>query len=449
MRSCVLGMASVCLLCFSNAVLGEVSVQHEQSQDSTLFKFQSIPLPAIDDDAANAKWQVVRGRADNNSASLDVVKDGAIPSGDDQPSENFFFASGSAGGCLAVDLGQAVEISEIASYSWHSGTRAPQLYTLYAADESNSSFTWNRLAENIAPEAAGWKSIAKVDTRSVGKSGGQHSARVSDDGSSLGHYRYLLFEVQPTQTDDPFGHTFFSEIDVVSKKAANLKRIAPPEIRAIDFATADSKFQFTIDTTAAPELSQWSEQVLKPVIIQWYPKIVAMLPSEGFTAPAKVRFRYLQGEKMEGIPAYAQGSTISLNASWFNREKTREAPGAVVHEMVHVVQSYQNGRQRAQRRSSVPGWIVEGIPDYVRWYLYEPQSKGAVLSRERLAKAKHDASYRVSANFIHWAIKNHDANGTLLQDLNASARNGRYSEDTWKQLTGKSESELADAWRRQ
>jgi hypothetical protein len=199
--------------------------------------------------------------------------------------------------------------------------------------------------------------------------------------------------------------------------------------------------------THAPEMKNWTESELKPVIVEWYPRIVEMLPSDGFEAPEKVRFRYLPNAKMEGIPAYASGGTISMNAPWMAREKNREARGAIVHEMVHVVQSYANRRSRGGRRMQTPGWIVEGIPDYVRWFLYEPQSGGAALSKSALAKAKHDASYRVSANFIDWVLREYDADGTLLQKLNAAAREGRYSTDTWKELTGRAEEELAADWK--
>jgi hypothetical protein len=32
--------------------------------------------------------------------------------------------------------------------------------------------------------------------------------------------------------------------------------------------------------------------------------------------------------------------------------------GVLTHEMMHIVQSYPDGQ---------PGWLVEGIADYVRW----------------------------------------------------------------------------------
>jgi hypothetical protein len=151
---------------------------------------------------------------------------------------------------------------------------------------------------------------------------------------------------------------------------------------------------------------------------------------------------------MKGIPAYASGPTISMNAEWFRGQLNGEARGAVVHEMVHVVQGYSGRNRRGRGVVAPPGWIVEGIPDHIRWFLFEPESGGAKLSAERLKEAKHDASYRTSANFIDWVIRNHPNDGRFLEQLNAAAREGRYSGETWKELTGKTEQELADSWRR-
>ncbi len=95
------------------------------------------------------------------------------------------------------------------------------------------------------------------------------------------------------------------------------------------------------------------------------------------------------------------------------REKKREARGAIVHEMVHVVQSYYK-RERGSREGPRLAGSSEGIPDYIRWFLYEPESKGAVLTKQARANAKHDASYRVTANFLDWVIRTHDPQGDLL-----------------------------------
>lgn len=115
--------------------------------------------------------------------------------------------------------------------------------------------------------------------------------------------------------------------------------------------------------------------------------------------------------------AYASGSTISMNAEWFRGQLNGEARGAVVHEMVHIVQGYPGRGRRVRNVVAPPGWIVEGIPDYIRWFLYEPHTKGAQLSPQALAGALHDASYRTSANFIDWVIRQHPLDGKWIRIL--------------------------------
>ena len=34
-------------------------------------------------------------------------------------------------------------------------------------------------------------------------------------------------------------------------------------------------------------------------------------------------------------------------------------------------------RRNNPEHKPTPGWLTEGIPDYIRWFLYEPQSHGA------------------------------------------------------------------------
>ena len=115
-----------------------------------------------------------------------------------------------------------------------------------------------------------------------------------------------------------------------------------------------------------------------------------------------------------------------------------------MHELVHVVQNYSSPRDKPQGEPT-PGWIVEGIADYVRWYLYEPQSKGADLTPIQRAKARHDASYRVTANFLNWVSGQHDQK--LVPELNSAARAGKYSPQLWEDWTGHSLSELGELWR--
>ncbi|MCF7975120.1 MAG: DUF1080 domain-containing protein, partial [Phycisphaerae bacterium] len=136
---------------------------------------------------------------------------------------------------------------------------------------------------------------------------------------------------------------------------------------------------------------------------------------------------------------------ISCAAAWFRQQLQGEAIGAVVHEMVHVVQQYGRARRTRDNVTRTPGWLVEGLTDYIRWYLYEPMSQGAEISQARLSRARYDASYRVTANFMDWVIRNYDKD--LIKTLNAAAREGRYTEEIWKTSTGKSLDDLNTAWK--
>jgi Peptidase of plants and bacteria len=427
--------------------VAEVEVTSELSQDGSYFRFENVPLPAIDDAGSKGKWTVIAGQMDANSGSIECLFDGRVPTAADQPSENFFFAAVTPNGLIALDLDKVTEVAEIVSYSWHADSRAPQFFAVYAATGDEPGFAFPDSIDGISKTPC-WKKIASANSGQANQSGGQHAVRISDPDATLGNFRHLLFEMNATEPGNRFSHTFFSEIDVIVDDARKVQRIPAPEVREIKFSTTDDEYRFTIDVTQVKEIETWAAEELKPLIQEWYPKIVAMLPSDGFKAARHVRFRFLRDEEMKGIPAYALGPTISMNAEWFRGQLNGEARGAIVHEMVHVVQGYPSRNPRAPKVVAPPGWIVEGIPDYIRWFLFEPETGGAKLSAQSLRDAKHDASYRTSANFIDWVIRNHASDDRFLERLNAAAREGRYSGETWKELTGKSEQELAGSWRK-
>src|SRR5262249_40219866 len=147
-----------------------------------------------------------------------ALVDGVLPVGDDQPDANFFFAAGSYGGRIRIDLRTAAEVAQVNTYSWHSNTRAAQLYNLFASDGASTAFI-AAPDENTDPATCGWKLVATVDTRrKQGDPGGQDGVSIGSARQSLGRYRYLLFDIVPTETDDPYGNTFFSEVDVIVQK---------------------------------------------------------------------------------------------------------------------------------------------------------------------------------------------------------------------------------------
>ena len=183
------------------------------------FKFKSVPSPSRDDAASKARVVMVDGEADANSAGIEALIDGVLPTSDDQPRRNFFVTAGSGGARILIDLGRVIEIAAINSYSWHPDSRAPQVYRVWASDGSDVHFNAEPKA-NVDPRTAGWRILATVDTRSddPDKDGGQFGVSISDARGSLGHFRYLLFDCYVTEVADNFGNTFYSEIDVVAKK---------------------------------------------------------------------------------------------------------------------------------------------------------------------------------------------------------------------------------------
>ncbi len=111
------------------------TIEHNEGDKATpAFAFKTIPSPAKDDAAAGATFKIIQGERDTNGGSLDVLHDAKTPSEADQPSANFFFAQDTSGGMIIVDLGSIIAVGQVNTYSWHSGSRAPQLFTLYAGD---------------------------------------------------------------------------------------------------------------------------------------------------------------------------------------------------------------------------------------------------------------------------------------------------------------------------
>jgi len=182
------------------------------------FKFSRVPSPATDDAASRAKVTLVDGQLDSNGANLSALVDGMLPTSDDEPGASVFFNARSFGGRFRLDLGNAIEIAQVNSYSWHPSARGPQLYKLYVSDGSEPGLD---LApkRGVDPATCGWKFVATVSTiPERGEDGGQYGVSITDSSGSIGRYRYLLFDVFETESDDPWGQTFYSETDVVTKQ---------------------------------------------------------------------------------------------------------------------------------------------------------------------------------------------------------------------------------------
>jgi hypothetical protein len=181
------------------------------------FTFPRVPSPSKDDAATHAKKLMVDGEMDQNGATLAALTDGLLPADEDEPGANFFFDAGTSGGSFRFDLGQVMTVTAINSYSWHPNTRGPQVYAVYGSDGSAAAFN-PAPKGGVDPAAVGWTWIANVDTRpGTADMGGQYGVSISASNGTVGRFQYLLFVCAVTETDDDYGNTFYSEIDVIAK----------------------------------------------------------------------------------------------------------------------------------------------------------------------------------------------------------------------------------------
>lgn len=415
-------LAAALLAGLAPAAGAEVQVVWERNtgrEATGEFKFPHVPAPSRTDAATNAKFAVISGSGDPNGGDLDALHDGLLPQNEDQPDANFFFEQLAQGGRLLVDLGATTEVRRVQTYSWHRDGRGPQVYKLYASDGTAPGFT-AKPARPANPAQAGWKLLADVDTRPQrGDFGGQYGVSVADSQGALGSYRYLLFEVWSTHERDRFGNTFFSEIDVEDGRV----HPAAPAI--------PGTYEIEFDTSETPKLAGWVETRLRPVCEAWYPKIIQLLGGDGYRPPRRLTITFKKG--MPGV-ANTLGTRIHCAEDWFQQNLEGEAIGAVVHELVHVVQQ----DARARRGSPAPSWLVEGLADYVRWFKYEPEAN---RPRPNPARAKYTDSYRTTGAFLNYVFETRAQTG-VAKTFASAIRNRQYTPELWKVQTGRTVDEL-------
>jgi len=196
-----------------------VTRRKSAGEASPAYQFDDIPPIAADDAAGRAIITILDGGPEKGRIAATLVDGGGAARADD-PNNSFSLFHHWLYGRIKMDLGRTVDIAQINSYSWHTSARAPQVYRVFGSDGTASGFNPSPL-RGVDPAKCGWKLIAFVDTRQshvLADMGGQYAASIRSDTGSVGRYRYLLFMFFVTQTEDWFGHTHYSEIDVVERK---------------------------------------------------------------------------------------------------------------------------------------------------------------------------------------------------------------------------------------
>jgi hypothetical protein len=185
--------------------------------------------------------------------------------------------------------------------------------------------------------------------------------------------------------------------------------------------------EIAYDVSDAPEMQEWVEKTIR-VCERQYPMICEELASSDYKPPTQIHMALRNDYR--GVAATG-GTRITGSVKYFKAHP--DDIGAMVHETVHCVQSY--------RGRNLPGWLVEGIADYVRFWKYEPGKAG----RLNADRAKFDGSYRVTGAFLDYVSQKYDAQ--LVTKLNAVLRDAKYDAAVWKKLTGKTVEDLNLEWR--
>lgn len=183
-------------------------------------------------------------------------------------------------------------------------------------------------------------------------------------------------------------------------------------------ADAENAVTIEIDASETPDLARWCDDAAA-ILKEWHPKISALLATDGFVPPNKIKI--LMRKDMKGVAATG-GTTIFVAANYVRRNP--DDKGMMVHELTHAIQSYPKYD---------PPWLVEAIADYVRFFHYEPNVK---LDRVDPNRQSYRDGYRSSSMFVAWCKATEG--DKLFDALHVALRKGEYRYDVWKDACGKS-----------
>lgn len=193
----------------------------------------------------------------------------------------------------------------------------------------------------------------------------------------------------------------------------------------------DPQFTYSIDNR-----SNVSSPVVDAYIAELtltFPKISCYLKDNVIPESMHISIQlreFLDTER--AFAALTSGHTISINAEYIRKVGTGDA-GMLTHELVHVLQGYR----------SVPGWITEGMADYLR-YLYTPANSTWRLTPPNPATDRPTSGYRTTARFFLWIEKK--VRPGFMRQLSLDAASGRYTGTYFEVKLGQSLEALWDQY---
>jgi hypothetical protein len=156
---------------------------------------------------------------------------------------------------------------------------------------------------------------------------------------------------------------------------------------------------------------------MREVFFDVYPKLVDRF-NRG--APLSVNFTIGPATFIAG----ASGNSVTYQSLYLFQHP--EDYDVVVHEVMHIVQSYV----------SPPDGFTEGIADYARHrYGVNNQAAGWTMQMPA-AGSKYTDGYGITARFLVWVEERYKV--LIVDALNAAIRAGSYETGLWISVTGKS-----------
>ncbi len=123
-------------------------------------------------------------------------------------------------------------------------------------------------------------------------------------------------------------------------------------------------------------------------------------------------------------------TTFILIPEWLTKKP--EDIDVVTHEVMHIVQNYPD--------DAGPGWITEGIADYVRYKFGVNNAAAGWSLTPFSSKQNYDNAYRITARFFVWVEQTKHIK--LVKPLDEAMRTKTYTPEFFKKTTGKTVDEL-------
>jgi hypothetical protein len=128
--------------------------------------------------------------------------------------------------------------------------------------------------------------------------------------------------------------------------------------------------------------------------------------------------------------AETDNGKVTISSRWIHSHP--EDIDVVTHEVMHIVQNYGE--------SNGPGWLIEGIADYARYKFGVNNAAAKWALPDYKPTQNYDNAYLVTARFLLWIEKK--VSPGLVKEFDGRLRKHTFTDDAWRQLTGKTVDEL-------